>query len=249
MLYIKIFILIYSQLATANECKNRIIFLPQTHARDTQIFKHETTIENKDKVIESQFSITKYINENMYIPIFSESASVDKNLDWNELTEVQKKKAREFAKMVFPKGLPNSLLELSTKEKSIFYEVDAASLFFIKEKIQRIYRVISPEDYEIVYGEITKWINANPGKPWSSNIEKLVLETRERLALYEILKFFNKNSNQREVILIFGSNHNFSIYPDLFDPNCVIIPNQFLPIWYGKFRSVPDIKTPKYRTF
>lgn len=243
-LFLAIFFSLFFQKTHAIECKHQIIFLPQTHAPDIKLFKKSRTNFDRNEVISSQYSIAKYIDENSQIPVFSEGASAAKNLIWKDLTEKQKVEIRDFARQVLPNGLPDSIHTANESEKSIFYKVDAASLEFIKEKIPAVYRVISPEDYEKVFGEIKKWLQRNPGKPWTPEIKKFVHDQRERLALAEIRKFFYDHPEQRDIILIFGSNHNFSIYPDLFDPSCVVVPYQFQALWIGKFRGSYETTVP-----
>ena len=233
---VTLFFIFYQQ-SLATECKHRIIFLPQTHARDIKLFGEADINDDRDKVITSQFSIAKYIETNSKTPVFSEGASATKTLIWDKLTTEQKKKARDFSKSVFSNGLPETLHDLSENQKSVLYKADAASLALAMEKIPAIYRVINPEDYEIVFEPIKKWIKTNPGKPWTPEIRKLVRDKRERFALAEIRKFFDEHPEQRDVTLVFGSNHNFSIYPDLFDPTCVVVPYQFQSIWHGKSRG------------
>lgn len=235
--YVFLFIgnLLMVNFVEAAQCDRRIIFLPQTHAIDRET-SGSTAKDEPLKVAASQLAIAKYIDTNPELPVFSEQ-TVSQTVVWKDLPEQVKTKARNIAKLNFADGLPDSIDEATAAQISQLNDIDAASLELIREKIPAIYPVISPQDKDQVFDPIKKWTRANPDKPWPPEIVKLVRDKRERLALQEILKFFKSHPHRRDVLLTFGSNHNFSIYPDLFDPACVFVPYEFHRVWYGKFRG------------
>ena len=122
----------------------------------------------------------------------------------------------------------------------------------IRGRTRVLHRVVEDEkSLNEIFDPIKRWFNTKPppSVAYPPEIGRLVYGARERAALSQVQKYFAANNSQRDVILIYGSNHSFNFYPEEFPPECVIIPTEFRTDWGGRFRSGPEgFPAPSSRT-
>jgi hypothetical protein len=104
---------------------------------------------------------------------------------------------------------------------------DAISLMMGYTSI--LHRVVPNEQLQNqIIDKVQIWQVSHPGvKYYPPEISKLVFQTRENWALDQINNFFRKNPETRDVILIFGKDHNFKNYANKFPPECIFTPDGF----------------------
>ena len=110
-------------------------------------------------------------------------------------------------------------------------------------KLTMIHRVLENEVVSNqIFAPIEEWFKTNPptNVEYPPEVGQFVYGEREKQALLQINKYFLENPNQRNVILIYGSKHNFNFYPEIFKPSCILIPPEFQQDWRGRFREGPN---------
>lgn len=226
--------------AGAQVCQQRIYFLPQTH--DVQNIPNVVLpIEAYVEVAESQLKIVNYLDRFPRRPVFSEQASTA-SFDVSQFTPKVRAGLETMIRGVFPAGYdldPRSLNEAQAKKL-----VDNGGEFIqmMRGRLSTIHRVLEDKQTgEEIFAPILEWYSAHPKRtPYPPEIARLVYGEREREALKQVVKYFAANPKEHEAVLIFGKNHNFSFYPDIFPPQCVVVPSEFQEDWDGQFRAGPE---------
>jgi hypothetical protein len=143
-------------------------------------------------------------------------------------------------KSVFPDGLPNDCNKMTDLQKIKMVGNGADFIELMRQKITVIHRVVEDDQaQEQLFAPVKKWFSLHPGamQAYSSEIASVIFDEREKLALQQINSYFAANPQQQDVILMYGSDHNFSLYPNLFPPQCVLVPFDFQKDWLGQSRS------------
>lgn len=218
-------------------CPQRIIFLPQYHNLDKNFAK---TLEphELETIARSQFRIAKFIEANNQLPVFSEQATRD--FVWAELPIPTRARLMSTMDMITPNGLPNRYEELDAEQKNKLIIEGGEFVQFMRGKVPVIHKTIESEEvFQKLYEPIRAWFQKNPGnmQSYSPEIKSIIYTQRERLALEQVQKYFDRNPQASEVILIYGANHNFNFYSDIFNPNCITVPRDFQKSWLGKSRT------------
>lgn len=225
----------------AKECRHRIIFLPQFHSSDYEK-KKLLTNEQKRLILDSQFRIAKYIEKHPNIPIFSEQTA-NNDFSLNRLAVADQNLLKKYYHQIFPNGLPQNFGFLNDLQKQKLFNYGGDFVQVILGHVQILHKVIDNEkEKNEIYGPIQKWLDSSHSSTdsYPPEIGRLAYGARERAALLQAKKYFSANQNQKNAIMIFGLNHNFGFYQDIFPPECVIIPNEFKDDWYGRMRSGPE---------
>lgn len=225
--------------ATAT-CPHRVVFLPQSHAPDEDYYTSDRNVEMDEQVANSQLRIADYIERFPGVPVFSEQAGYR---DFSLSTIPREKTAalRSYFSSIFPRGLPtSSMMTAQQRQKLIDNGGDFVQL--IRGKLSIIHKVVEDEETSNrLFAPINKWFASRPpaNVPYPPEIGRLVYGEREKQALIQINKYFQNNPGQRDAILVYGANHNFGFYPEIFNPECVIVPPEFRSAWTGWFREGP----------
>lgn len=235
---------VFEYQAYAQQCTHRIFFLPQTHDADPMTGIPANS-EERNAAAYSQWKIADFIERFPGLPVFSENAGA-KDHNWEVFPADQREQTKANLKQLineeFPKGIPSRPEYLTPTQKERFIVDDADSVQMIRGRISEIKRVVEDsETMRQILEPIKEWYKAHPGdNRYSPQVGVIVYGARERQALIQVNKFLATNPNQKDVILIYGSNHSFYFYPDLFPPQCVIVPDEFQSEWTGRFRSGPE---------
>lgn len=222
-------------------CEHEIVFLPQSHAIDQEFFDFDVSYTEIDSVVASQLRTGHYIEDNKGVAVFSEQVVANDldiaYLNFEDLNELKQKYTK-----LFPTGLPQDISELSDLQKREIHDNGAEFMEMIFGNLDKIYRV-TPDQKTLddLMKPIIAWYKGGllEGKETPLAIEFLKYGKRERLALEQVNKYFANYPEKRRVILMFGAKHSFSFYPDLFPPECVYVPQSFMPYWSGKNRVGP----------
>jgi hypothetical protein len=223
--------------ASADMCKHRITFLPQTHPVPNS---QETSYsDEQESIARSQHQIAKYIDANP-MPVFSEQMT-KKDVKWSDIPEVVRPKLVALMSEIFPEGIPENFNDLSNLQKWKFVANGGELIELMRQKIERVHRVLEDaETADKVFSPFDAWLLKEDAKhlnPYPPDIRNIVYTNRERLALEQINKFFQAHPEEKDVILIFGGNHNFNLYPYSFNPDCVVVPDEFKSEWLGSSRT------------
>lgn len=227
--------------AQANECKRRIIFLPQSHAADELTGAQTSEVKNSE-VAASQLKVASYIERFPQIPVFSEQAA-DKDYSWDMVPADKRAELRSTFNQVFPAGLPGSPHALTDSQKQKLVNNGGDFVQLIRGRVSVLHRVVENRaDLDAIFNPIKSWFSTHSSHSVSypPEIGSLVYGAREKAALTQIQNYFSKNTSQRDAILIYGSNHSFRFYPDQFPPECIVIPPEFQNDWKGRFRAGPE---------
>jgi hypothetical protein len=227
--------------AQANECKHRIIFLPQSHAADELTGAQTSEVQNNE-VAASQLKVASYIERFPQVPVFSEQAA-DQDYSWDMVPADKRAALRSTFNQIFPRGLPESPYNLTDVQKQKLVDNGGDFVQLIRGRVSVLHRVVeNREDLDAIFNPIKRWFSTHPSQvvSYPPEIGSLVYGAREKAALAQIQNYFSKNTTQRDAILIYGSNHSFKFYPDQFPPECIVIPPEFQNDWNGRFRAGPE---------
>jgi len=67
----------------------------------------------------------------------------------------------------------------------------------------------------------------------------LVYKEREVEALRSVNEYFEANPNKFQAIILYGTNHSFDFYSDIFPKECISVPTEFQDVWKGRMRDGP----------
>jgi len=212
---------------TASDCKHRILLLPQTHptvlSGSLQVLP-----ENFDKTARSQFAIAKYLEQHKNLPIFSEQISSDKTL---QTVSPDFRKVAAQIKSMFPNGLPEKFDGLTDTQKNVISRAGGDAISFILRNTDMLHRVVENDQIEVqLIGKVSDWVQKNPYSTTPPpEIENIIFNLREKMALDQINNYIKSHPNQRDVVLIYGSDHYYSFltHPDKFAPQCILVPFEF----------------------
>lgn len=213
----------------SNTCAQRIIFLPQTHP---SILGEQLSIAAQDyeRTARSQFSIAKFLEKNPGIPVFSEQVSTDQKV---ETVSQEFKDTAAVIKTMFPEGLPQTYEALSDEQRDVIARAGGDSISFILRNTDMLHRVVENDKIQDdLINRVKDWAQNYPtAYGYSPEIYNIIFNVRERLALDQINKYFKNNPQQRDVILIYGSDHTYSFrsHNDKFKADCFTIPEEFIP--------------------
>ena len=202
-------------------CARSILFLPQLH--EDQLTGLNSAALTK-MISQSQFAIATELFKHSNAPVFSEGTYAIMDLDWYRKNADDSESTIQKYKNAFPVGLPKSYSEMTVDQTYKIAKAGGDLTLLLLGLIPRIYPVATDATAEDNFFKISQaWLQAHPGHDFSEDpqMDYIAMTRRERLALQQVDDFFAKNQNQNEVILIFGSNHVFTKYPDLFDPKCI----------------------------
>lgn len=141
--------------------------------------------------LRSQLTIAKLLQDNKTTPVFLEGLTENSSNYSGPIANV----ARHF----FPRGVPETLAELTKDQKEFLYEYGAARTLHFLGVIQTLNRSIHPEQSE----KIDRLIKAGD----YSHIN----ERREIEAMLCIAEVISEKETDN-VFLIYGGAHNFSSY-------------------------------------
>lgn len=208
-------------------CKNRILLLPQTHPN---ILGGSLQIapENFDKTARSQFAIAKFLEKSIGIPVFSEQVSSDQKV---ETVSSEFKETAAKIKSMFPDGLPENFETLTYEQQTVIARAGGDAISFILRNTDMLHRVVENDQIQNqLMSQVSNYAQKNPYVTIPSpEIINIIFNVRENLALEQINKYIQSNPLQRDVILIYGSDHSYSFqtHPDKFPSQCILIPNEF----------------------
>lgn len=106
-------------------------------------------------------------------------------------------------KFLFPNGLPTDVAKLSSLQKEYLSGKDGEGAVMTMVRLgelKSVYRTISPEESEIIDSKIFE------GK------FSFIYEPREMAAMKCIQETLKHNAHIKDLILVFGSSHDFSRY-------------------------------------
>jgi len=224
--------------AQANECKHRLIFIPQTHKLDSMV---NATLDesSKRRVAESQLRIANFIDEYPDIPVFSEQVSTE-DFILSSLDPAMRAQGEQMVQALFPAPLITDPAQLTSAQVDLLYKRGAGFIQMFRGKTQHIHRVFENQaENDLIVNQLKAWFATNPDleKGYPPEIAKLTYEDRERALLRQVNKFFAANPQERDVLVIFGANHSFMFYDDLFPSDCLLIPKVFTSFWTGAHRK------------
>lgn len=225
MKYWATILLLLTGAAHAEDCKHRILFLPQTHA-SIMGEQLQVTPEWFNATVQSQFKIATYLKQHKDLSVFSEQVSSETTMKTvsPDFLEVTKQ-----IRSIFPNGLPVNFQTLTDQQKTIFAKAGGDAMTFMFGDIQEIHKVVESDQVEDeLIGKVTTWVKQHPyATEYPPEISNIIFNIREGLALDQINQFFAKHPEQRDAILIFGNLHDFRTHPDKFPPQCVLTPFEF----------------------
>lgn len=216
-----------SRTEESSACKNRILFLPQTHPSILG-GSLEIAPENFEKTLRSQFSIAKYLEKNQGIPVFSEQVASDMTV---ETVSAEFKQTAAQVKTMFPNGLPESLEALTEEQRTVVARAGGDAISFILRNTDKLHRVVENDQIQNqLINQVSEYVQNNPyATSYSPEIYNIIFNVREKLALEQINKYLLSHPSQRDVILIYGSDHSYSFlnHPEKFPSKCILVPNEF----------------------
>lgn len=239
-----------SAFADLNECKHRVIFLPQTHA--SAFGNKNENYGTIESIAKSQSKIAEYLLKHKDLPIFSEQ--VDTTLT---LVDFEKSGADSVIKeyrSLFKNGLI-SYEELNQEQKQKLAMAGADATLLMLGKVPILHKVVpNRQIQDQIFSEVQKFfLNLQrDGKKQISiddPIFKLIYDKRENLALAEINAYFDVHPEQRDVILIYGRNHQFARHPEIFPSECILVPFSFQSDHTPRLQPISQqSRRVKYRT-
>lgn len=237
-----IIITVYSLVASAYGCPRTIIFLPQVHPDqlDTGNVAKEVDREMLNQSSHDQYLIAEYLEHHKGIPVFSEATYSQITLPWYLHHADHASETVQRYQTAFSKGLPDSFDDMTADQKWMLAQAGGDLTLLFLNELPAIHAVAPSAGVEYQYfAYAQEWIKNHPGQDLfkDSFFHWIGVTRRERIALGEIGEYFKNHPQNDSAILIFGANHNFQRYPTLFAPQCVLIPQQFLPIYNGRSGS------------
>jgi hypothetical protein len=199
-----------------------LVVLPQIHWTGE---KKDENPKKVDGVAPSQYQIARSIIENPGRAVFLESVPNDVTPEKREWPD-RKVKAQEIKKL-FPNGVPDSYSQLNQAQRETLAKNGAVSILWylgVIDTIHRTYESVAEgtEVEEEIKAIVVKYAgNVSAVAEYNKELNKVMYEKRERLALIQVDKFFNKHIST-SAFLVFGGNHGFSIFQrtDLERANC-----------------------------
>lgn len=226
--------------ASAAQCKQRITFLPQTHAVDAMTGITDGNLR-LDDVAGSQLKIAQYLERFPRRPVFTEQLT-EFDVNFSEAPSEERARLRDLMNTIFPYGLPQSAALLNQKQKEKLRDNGGEFIQMMRGQLQVLHKVVANKvELERLMSPIRDWFKTSPDltREYPLKIRKLMWEAREKAALVEIKRYFERNPSDRDVILIYGANHSFDFYADVFPPECIRVPSEFQGDWNGRFRTSP----------
>ncbi len=230
--------------ASADECKHRILFVPQTHA-SVLGGSLQVTPEWFEQTAKSQFTIAQYLAKHKDLPVFSEQISSDKSMV--TVSDEFKKIIPPTVKNLFPNGLPANYSDLSIDQKTFLAKAGGDLLSLVQGQTPMLRRVVENDQIEDdLIGRVSTWVQQHPNATeYPPEISDLIFNARENLALDQVNTYFSSNPSQRDIVLIFGSDHgvSFHAHADKFPPQCILTPFEFQSVKdspYGRANSDSD---------
>lgn len=167
----------------------KLTHLGQTHQLP---FGYKASPEFIEKMVESQIKVANYIKSHPNALVFLEGLTENYSGIPDEMLSFT-------AKMIFPNGLPDNVVELNLLQKKFLYDFDGSVrvMNFLGE-LKNIYRTITPEQSAIVDFKI------------SEGDYNHIFTTREKAAMDCIQEVVKENSAIKEVIVVYGDVHDFA---------------------------------------
>jgi hypothetical protein len=230
-------------------CNHRILFLPQVH-QSVVGDSPGVNAGSLEHVAQSQFKIAKFIERNSALPVFSEQ--VDTSFSTRGVSAIQLSQVNQEYSNLFPQGLPDKYDDLTQDQKQKLAVAGGELTQLMLGKIDTLNKVVPNRVIQDrIFSQISEHFKRHPndGVKFDSVIYQLIFDKREMLALSEINHYFEQNAGQRDVILVYGSLHDFSRFPKLFPPECILIPFDFQKDHKGASISHPrsDSSAPTVR--
>lgn len=155
-------------------------------------FNYTAGPEYVEEMIESQIKVANYIKNHPDALVFLEGLT-------ESFSGIPEGVFTLSAKMIFPTGLPDDAAKLNSLQKDYLYNAEAAVRTMNRlGELKSMYRTISPEQSEVVDSLISDG-------DWSH-----MFGTREVAAMECIKEVLEKNPDKKEVILVYGDEHDFS---------------------------------------
>lgn len=241
-----VFTPIFSAFADVKKCEHRIVFIPQFHKNS--ISAGESIPENQlNELADSQLRVAKYIEKNPNTPVFTEQAT--ETLTFKTKAPAEVEKAIKPYRELFPNGLPPQTQQLTVEQKGKLANLGGEYIMLMLQKTEAIHKVVENQALQNKMKEeaagiarqakalielekkatdpAVKAAQQEKIKKLEADYMKVTYDQRELLTLNEINKFFAANPKQKDVILIYGRNHDFSRHPSKFPSECVIVPFEF----------------------
>ena len=214
--------------AHADDCKHRILFVPQTHA---SIIGGSLQVSPDwfEQTAQSQFNIAKYLSQHKELPVFSEQISSDKSMQ--TVSDDFKKIIPPTVKNLFPHGLPANYADLTMDQKTFLAKAGGDLLSLVLGQTPILHRVVESDQVEnSLIGNVSTWAQQHPtATEYPPEISDIIFTQRENLALDQVNNYFASHPSQRDAILIFGSDHGASLHAhaDKFPSQCILTPFEF----------------------
>lgn len=207
--------------AKSASCVHRIVFVPQIHA-SIMNGKLQVDEEWKSLTVNSQFRIAQFLQRNSTIPIFSEQVDTDITLKTAKPEFIAV--TRQVRATTFPNGLPASEAALNLEQQKILALAGGDAVSLMLGNIPKLFKVVENQRVaEALIGRVTEWARQNPTfSEYPTEISDIIFRQRELLALEQINRFFAKHPRTRDVILIYGQAHDFTVHPKAFASECVV---------------------------
>lgn len=205
----------------------------------------EVDEEGIDEIAKSQFKIARYVGNNSDLPVFSEQVDTDisvTTLSGSRLASISK----EY-ETLFGKDIPETYEALTPIQKQKLVRAGGELTQFMLRKISNLYKVVpdarTQDDLFLSISEQLKKLKTGTVE-FGSPLYQLVFDRREILALAEINRYFQTNPSKRDVVLVYGSIHDFSRHPGHFPPECILIPYEFQKDHKGASAGHPPGSAP-----
>ncbi len=234
-----------SAMSASSDCKHRIIYLPQTH-ESVMGSSVKVNEEGLDEISRSQFKIARYIGNNPGLPVFSEQ--VDTDISVTMLSSSRLAPVGKEYEALYGKSIPATYEELTPTQKQKLARAGGELTQFMLRKIEKLHKVVpDAQTQDDLFRSISEGLkNQTTGTvEFGSALYQLIFDRREILALTEINKYFKANPFQRDVVLVYGSIHDFSRHPRVFPPQCILIPYEFQKDHKGALAGHPPGADPK----
>lgn len=142
-------------------------------------------------VVESQIKVANYIKSHPKAIVFLES--------WYDNYSSSDMGPMKFiAWKIFSGKLPDDISKMDLQQKEFLYEMGAVITMIYLDELKKVYRTISPSQSELVDSRIAQGDLSYMYKP------------RELAAMDSVKEVLESNPEIKEVILVFGSDHDFS---------------------------------------
>lgn len=213
------------------QCNQKILFLPQAHNTKYALIK---SLDDTNEIASSQLQIARFLQDYNDPNIFTEQLTTF-DVRKSDFTSEELKELKNMMSNVFPEGLPESVDLLTSIQKEKLINNGGEFINFFLENTTQLRRVVKDKkSFHMLFDPINEWYNSSPQKTYPKYLAKIIYDEREKHALNLIANFFNENKEEELAILIFGANHNFSRFPNIFPTQCIFVPKQFQERWSGK---------------